>query len=94
MKGKTKVRLIEDVMQPCKLKKGMQGYIDGYVQITNAAPRAIVVSGDIIDLVPLFALEVLTMPNPMTEKEVKDYLGEILEGADDIYLTKIVEPKK
>lgn len=82
MKGKTKVIVIEDVIQPCKLKKGMTGYVDGYVQITDGAPRAIVVSGEIIDLIPLYALEVLTKPNPMTEEEV------------DIYLTKIVESKK
>ena len=80
MKGKTNVRIIEDNdYRHCKLKKGMEGYIDGYVQTATGIPHAVIVSGDIIGLMPIYALEVLTEPNPMTEDEVETYLNEILK---------------
>ena len=75
MKGKTKIRIIDDVPIPCRLKKGMEGYIDDYVQTTTTgAPRAVVVSGSIVDIVPLYALEVIENFKSMSEEDAEKYL--------------------
>lgn len=54
---KTKVILVGSSDND-KLGKGDEGYIDGYITILGDLPYAIVVSGNIIDMVQLSALEV------------------------------------
>ena len=58
MEGKTKVLIKEDTHQ-CRLKKGDQGYIDGYVTAADNIPYAVVVCGFIIDYIPIYALSVI-----------------------------------
>ena len=58
MEGKTKVKIKSGTNQ-CNLHKGDVGYIDGYVRGGNGTPYAAVVSGDIVDLVPTYALKVI-----------------------------------
>lgn len=57
---KTKVELKEDVHQS-ELKKGMVGYIDGYVVGGDGRPYAVVVSGQIVDMCPMYNLKVIGM---------------------------------
>lgn len=54
---KTRVIIKQDTPQ-CSLIKGMIGYIDGYCRGGDNIPYAIVVCGYIIDMVPLYALEI------------------------------------
>lgn len=56
---KTQVRIKESTYQCC-LVKGDVGYIDGYVRGGNNTPCAVVVSGNKIDLVSIWALNVIT----------------------------------
>lgn len=58
MDTKTKIEVTQDTNQ-CQLKKGTKGYIDGYVQLADGRPYAVVVCGEIIDLVPVWALKAI-----------------------------------
>jgi len=58
MDMKTKVKMISEVHQ-CGFKIGEKGYIDGYVQAADKRPYACVVIGVRIELVPMYALEVI-----------------------------------
>jgi len=55
---KTKVKIIE-VTHQCMLNIGDVGYIDGYCRAGDDRPYAIVVSGKVVDMVPLHTLEVI-----------------------------------
>ena len=52
---KTKAIINSNTFQ-CRLEEGMEGYVDGYVRAGDDRPYAVVVSGEIIDMVPLYAL--------------------------------------
>lgn len=56
---KTKIRVIGDVHQS-RLKKDDIGYIDGYVRGGDDRPYAVVVKDNIIDLAPIYMLEVFS----------------------------------
>lgn len=55
---KTKVEILRDTHQ-CKMKKGEQGYIDGYTRAADGIGYAVVVVGGKIDFVCLTALKVV-----------------------------------
>lgn len=56
--GKLQVNIIGSP-DHCRLKKGDQGYIDGYVRGGDDRPYAVVVCRHIIEMIPLHALEVV-----------------------------------
>ena len=58
MEGKTKIEITRDTNQ-CSHKKGQIGYIDGYVMAGDGRPYAVVVCGELIDLVPVWAMKVI-----------------------------------
>ena len=55
---KTKVEVTQDIHQ-CIFKTGDKGYIDGYCRAADDRGYAIVVVGDKLDFVPIFALRVI-----------------------------------
>lgn len=77
---KTKVTIIGDVNQS-QLKGGMTGYIDGYVRGGDERPYAVVVSNEIIDLVPLYQLIV----NQDTNVWTCEKCHEVVEGYNVTY---------
>lgn len=58
METKTKIEITQDTNQ-CQHKKGSKGYIDGYVCAGDGRPYAVVVCGEIIDLVPTWAMKAI-----------------------------------
>jgi len=58
MGTKTKVEITEESFSN-QYRKGDIGYIDGYVQSSNGLPYAVVVCGEKIELVPIYALKVI-----------------------------------
>ena len=56
---KTRAKLKVDVAQS-DLRKGDEGYIDGYCRGGNDVPYAAFVSGETVDLVPLHSLRITT----------------------------------
>ena len=55
---KTEVE-IQSSIDHSQLRKGEKGYIDGYINV-QFGPYAVVVVGEKIDLIPLYALRVIT----------------------------------
>lgn len=59
---KTRVKVIMSTNQ-CRITEGMEGYIDGYVRAGDDRPYACVVAGNMVDMIPMYALEILNPSN-------------------------------
>ena len=77
---KTKVSIIRDVNQS-QIKKGENGYIDGYITGGDGRPYAVVVVGLLIELIPIHDLLVLEDTNVWTCEKCQ----ETVEGYNVTY---------
>lgn len=56
---KTQVEIIGGY-EHAQIPVGSFGYIDGYVQAADTRPYAVVVSGEKVDMIPLYCLKVIS----------------------------------